>query len=1483
MDLTKLKDERQFTTKEKNLHGDCFVQYTYEHNDAVDYQVVTKNVVHLKDCVNRRYRQFNNLMGRTCNADPSMEKKFMQVLQNPDHAEDYASVMTQSYTPTEPLFSEATTSFWLAPVNGDVFKIQKIFSFGNIIVQPFTEEGASHVTVSNSTLTLKEVKASSDDITVSGEENFDNVEFEFEHGEWKWDQDVDMKKREHLFATGFFVDEEQSVFVERLQHAIDHFVSEMYKYKINYHTKDEVEEMHKDGIQRVIPYMYSLNYDSLHQLKEIFFSDITEAGVYKRNVFTEILPMAGTNPAAYLIKEMVENNEFDSDADAARAVTSVPFHIRRPTKTLVKLYEELLSVAETSTQTFTKMAIPLAFANIVRRTCELTTPHPYQPVDNENNRYAQEKKACFHELQNPYVQMFYDKFDAINEDNSELLDHYLMVLYNFKWGKTYDLLKPIVLGETKHKHNYAVRTMAIFAISPMALAKGLEKEFFLPVFLDTHENHEVRIAAFDVLMRGAADSTVMSKIMKKMVIEKDNEVFNYVYTAFEKFAESFESTCNHNLEEYATFFLKYWKQHMWMRPSYGFGISKTYGKIFKKEKYGYSGSFEWHTTGSHKSATPLSMMFDVRAQHFEHHTMQLFGGYIRIQGLAKKLMEKVRHMTTYNPQQWNIDELKDILFSQMNIRERSNVPVEVDLVLMMKDTVVFQRHYNEESVAPGGKLFNFFMDIVALGKEYNINHQRGLMFGSVLYEQPTEYGVPMAYMSAGTSLASFQAKITRGQDSGAMLRKVDYKIQINTQAENTMAIFNLATNTMFQITQDRVYNHRFGSQISGVLNLPKSQIRVTIERPEFGEPMSMVMHSHTTLSVRGNKMTHHETELSRSCPTCEHNFEVTKGSQEKHDRYFLNHDNEEWGFHVEGKYFDCEAQQAKSHGEMFNVVAQAFNPVTKHPKDLFTAVTMGFRQMHSFLLYYPKVESCGVGFSWSQSKFNPVEKIELSFTGQMKTLTRPESVFNGKKFYVEGEVIFHGDVDRVHHLNMKYEFEPMFSKNELAIKLTRNPFRLNARDYPPFTICFDANNRYPIDTKEELSLDFSTDQKVKADVSLSWGQHTSCNNNPGKVQIIGEHQTTQEAKQDLKNKWYYHTCMQQKESPEWKASSFPVTDACFYTAMDLYTIRDYKWTATFQSLEPWMITGYRKLETLVKTGLFPFWQIKLDNKLARQTDFPYSTNMIDSYSPVVVITQKFHSEQNTFDMTIQTNRDLNEFKGVNYGYWDWNVEPYMSFQESTPSFTSLRNTHLSSLRMKMAANNLIGMCSANTKSIRTFDNVTYSYDMHNCWTMVSAHCAPVPTYAVFMKKSPKFINDVVPKMEVKMYVGGHEVNIKPITHAKFEVNIAGQEVVLGEHESYYWPTNQKLSRNQDAPENYKFKVYRWQKKYYVESYMNVAISTDGNHVSVSFKFLFSKSITMKIFDDKCFMMFVSRLLLLPTTRASPVECAETSTVITSMR
>ena len=87
--------------------------------------------------------------------------------------------------------------------------------------------------------------------------------------------------------------------------------------------------------------------------------------------------------------------KFDNDRDAARILTSVPYHIRRPNTQLVKEFEQLLNTGER----FTKMAAPLVLGHLVRMTCERAGPYKHPEV-----------LRCFSTFATKYVQKFWNEY-----------------------------------------------------------------------------------------------------------------------------------------------------------------------------------------------------------------------------------------------------------------------------------------------------------------------------------------------------------------------------------------------------------------------------------------------------------------------------------------------------------------------------------------------------------------------------------------------------------------------------------------------------------------------------------------------------------------------------------------------------------------------------------------------------------------------------------------------------------------------------------------------------------------------------------------------------------------------------------------------------------------------------------------------------------------------------------------------------------------
>ena len=98
---------------------------------------------------------------------------------------------------------------------------------------------------------------------------------------------------------------------------------------------------------------------------------------------------------------------------------------------------------------------------------------------------------------------------------------------------------------------------------------------------------------------------------------------------------------------------------------------------------------------------------------------------------------------------------------------------------------------------------------------------------------------------------------------------------------------------------------------------------------------------------------------------------------------------------------------------------------------------------------------------------------------------------------------------------------------------------------------------------------------------MQYGRAKNCDATDGEMNVKFEHSTTQEvstekpiynsikflsfdilpkARDNLKKKWYYKKCMEDKNSPAWSGSKgWPLTEACYQTVWDGTAARHYSW------------------------------------------------------------------------------------------------------------------------------------------------------------------------------------------------------------------------------------------------------------------------------------------------------------------------------------
>ena len=94
-------------------------------------------------------------------------------------------------------------------------------------------------------------------------------------------------------------------------------------------SKESIDKAHKYGINHILPAFYALDYATLRSIADELYADKSDSGVFKANLFGELLGNAGTAASALLVRDLILEGKFDNDRDAAKILTSVPYHIRR--------------------------------------------------------------------------------------------------------------------------------------------------------------------------------------------------------------------------------------------------------------------------------------------------------------------------------------------------------------------------------------------------------------------------------------------------------------------------------------------------------------------------------------------------------------------------------------------------------------------------------------------------------------------------------------------------------------------------------------------------------------------------------------------------------------------------------------------------------------------------------------------------------------------------------------------------------------------------------------------------------------------------------------------------------------------------------------------------------------------------------------------------------------------------------------------------
>jgi len=543
------------------------------------------------------------------------------------------------------------------------------------------------------------------------------------------------------------------------------------------------------------------------------------------------------------------------------------------------------------------------------------------------------------------------------------------------------------------------------------------------------------------------------------------------------------------------------------------------------------------------------------------------------------------------------------------------------------------------------------------------------------------------------------------------------------------------------------------------------------------------MHSENYVAIRGNTLDGKYEFLSENCPSCQNPVIVSAGSDADTSRVIVNRTNTNFGSYLFGEYFDCEMDV--SRGRTVRHALGAFMPYNKNPKTFYNSIVMGLRQIRAYFLYFPRAEKCGAMIRWSQSKHNPVSEIEIKIRGSFES-NGERLFFRGRKWFAKAIIKAKGlPEDRLYKINFSYEFTPNRLTNNLKLQVSRGAI---SNFMEPFSMCFSYENKYPDFTPEFMQVP-SGQMDVTASGSLKYGFTKSCDNPEGEWKMTAHHSTTEEARESIKTKWYFKKCSEEKESPAWsgRGDRYPLTEACIKTVRDLTTARRYRVDIDFIKLTDRMSKIVNQFQSVVKAGLLPYWDIDPENMPT------------EDHGPHLKIDATLTNKDKNLDLYVETSQGGSTFGDIPLSL-DWT--------------NRLRNLKFTNTMKRLFDIGLISGCTANSESIWTLDNSTYSYTPTSCWTLLSGHCSPTPTFAVFVKKSGS-----TKPLAMRAYFGGHLVEMIPRGAKKIQVIVNGEPKVIEDKEFVLTENGKEI-----------VKIFKWGETYNLYSFLKVWVVFDGYFV-----------------------------------------------------
>jgi hypothetical protein len=300
----------------------------------------------------------------------------------------------------------------------------------------------------------------------------------------------------------------------------------------------------KETALKIVEISRAMTVLGFEELSEVY-NEVLSNVVYpksqetKKQILLDCLVMTGTNPAIMLVTELIDSRKIHGE-EAIQLIAAIPTSIKSVS---VPILRELIKLIERSAADVHKLHNEYSARQLWITTLLTTTKLVNQGCINRANKISNYPNTPEHNIKcSP-------NHAVITTRLMPYLEHELSNSYSPKWKKTVILqalsnlghpyvariVKPYIDGAISS--DIHVRTKAVFALNKLAEVHPAKVFTILkPVFSNLNEHYEVRMAAFTVIMTTRPPASFWTEAAVSTWFEPSQQVGSFVYTTIANLA-----------------------------------------------------------------------------------------------------------------------------------------------------------------------------------------------------------------------------------------------------------------------------------------------------------------------------------------------------------------------------------------------------------------------------------------------------------------------------------------------------------------------------------------------------------------------------------------------------------------------------------------------------------------------------------------------------------------------------------------------------------------------------------------------------------------------------------------------------------------------------------------------------------------------------------------------------------------------------------